>query len=91
MRNVVDFPRAPSGYAARADTEPVQGVIDRLEELLVKARSGEFRSFAMTTVGGPGVAASTWAETDGWFHEITSGLSMLQFRWMCENSGYRPP
>lgn len=89
-KTVVDFPKASSGYAARVAANPVIGVVERLEELLEKAKKGEIRSFVAATVLGPGVTASVWAETDGWFHEITSGLAMLQFRWMCENSGYTP-
>ncbi len=87
---VVDFPLAPSGYAARASAEPVGEVIERLEDLLDRAKRGDLRSFAMTTVTTSGVTASVWAATDGWFHEITSGLAVLQFRWMCDNSGYHP-
>lgn len=87
---VVDFPRAPSGYEARADQEPVPAVIARLRELLAMAESGKLRSFAAVTIEGPGVIGQCWAETDGWYHEITSALATLQFRWMCENSGYAP-
>lgn len=90
MSTVVDFPIAPAGYAARASVEPVPDVIASLEGLLERAKKGEIRGFAMATVGSAGVAASVWAGTDGWFHEISSGILTLQYRWMWENSGYRP-
>ena len=86
MTNIIDHPFAACGYAARADEQPVQGVIDRLEELLEKAKRGQIRSFAATIVQGPAVTASVWAMTDGWFQEITAGLATLQFRWMSDNS-----
>ena len=90
LSNVIDAPWAASGYAARASVVPVDGVVKRLEELLEMAKRGEIRSFAATLIEGPGVTASTWAETDGWFQEVTSGIAVLQFRWLCENSGYMP-
>lgn len=86
--NVVDLDRKRSASIIRSARYPVAGVVNCLEELLEKARSGEIRSIAFVTVTGPANIGQGWAESDGWYHEITSGLATLQFRWMQDNSGY---
>jgi len=88
MTNVVDLPHHNSGFAERTKTRAMPQLVMLLEDLLALAKDGKIRSLAAVTVEGPGAIGTCWAATDGWFHEITSGMEVLKFRWMHDNSGH---
>lgn len=65
--------------------EPAPDVVEALEAALERARSGALRSFAMVTILGYQNCTTEWAGSDGWYHEITSGIVTLQYRWLRDN------
>jgi len=79
MENIIALPGAGEG------SPPVQEVIDRLEAALVRARAGSLRSFALVSVETRCVVATEWCATDGFFHEISSGLALIQYRFQRDN------
>lgn len=82
MKNVVPL-RAVA--AKPAEPLPNPEVIARLEAALERARTGELQAFALVSVISSQHNGTEWCATDGWYHEIVSGLTLLQHRFIADN------
>lgn len=56
-------------------------MVEALEDLLSRAKSGELRGFAYATVSGGDFHGSGWEGSDGSRHPLSSAIMMLQFRY----------
>lgn len=61
----------------------VASVIERLEEVLERARAGEISAVAIATVYSDGGAGCSWSETDNYWTMLGS-ISRLQHRMNAE-------
>lgn len=57
----------------------VESVIERLEEVLEKARAGEIQQIAIATVQLDGGVGSSWSEIEN-FGQIMGSVAGLQYR-----------
>lgn len=56
-----------------------QGVVSELEELLERARRGEFDGFAWCASRLDGSVATSWTQNEDW-HRLLAGAATLQWR-----------
>jgi hypothetical protein len=68
------FGGAPAG-------QPDQAIIDRLEDLLARARRGEVSALAYATVSPGGHKATGWDGTQGTRDQLGTAIAILSHRW----------
>lgn len=66
------------GIVVRGSTNPVQSVIDILEEYLETAKRGEIQGIMLGTVNGGGTIISTWAGEASYNHMFLCAVAMYE-------------